>query len=123
MPSSKTFLVVDDAVINRMVVRILLQKNGHTVLEAEDGKDVIELIKEGNTYDIIWIDVNMPIIDGVECTQILRNQYNYKGVIIGITGYADQESYNDCMNVGMNDYIVKPIDEAALTNMITKYIK
>ena len=116
------FLVVDDCSINRMVIKILLEKNGYYVEEAEDGMDVINLIKGDEIFDIIWIDMEMPIIGGVECTKILRGKYNYDGVIVGITSHADELSIEQCIKSGMNDVIIKPIKEETIIGFANKYL-
>src|SRR5579885_2912460 len=109
----KLLLIVDDNKINRMVIRILLERNGYIIEELDDGADVISIIKN-KKYKIILLDVEMPIIDGIECTQILRNELNYNGIIIGITSHVDFETYMDCKKAGMNDVITKPITEKSI---------
>lgn len=120
---NKSLLIVDDNIINRMAIRILLERNGYNIEEADDGVEVISLVKNKN-YEIILIDVEMPIIDGIECTRILRSEQNYSGTIIGITSHADLETHCDCKKVGMNEVISKPITEKSLIqcieNILTK---
>jgi hypothetical protein len=118
-----TFLIVDDCMINRLVIKIILQKSGCVVTEASDGTVVIDLVSKGNMYEIIWIDLQMPIIDGIECTKVLRNVWNYKGIIIGITSHADSETHDACMKIGMNGVIPKPITEDKILHTIAKYKK
>lgn len=120
---SKHYLVVDDCNINRLVIKIILQKinNETKISEASDGCQVITLIKEGNTYDIIWIDLQMPDIDGIECTKKLREEHNYKGIIIGITAHADDETKEKCVAAGMTSMIAKPVNEAIIRKTINKF--
>lgn len=113
----KLLLIVDDNKINRMAIRILLDKNEFIIEEADDGIEVITLIKN-KEYDIIFLDVEMPIVDGIQCTEILRNELEYKGMIIGITSHVDYETFHDCIKAGMNDVIMKPITEKSIIECI-----
>jgi len=123
MENDKKFLVVDDCFINRIIIKTLLEKNNFKVDEAEDGKEVVNLIEEGKYYDIIWLDIQMPILDGIECTKRLRSLLNYSGKIIGVTSYADRRSYESCICAGMNDVIAKPITEESIINIAEKYMQ
>lgn len=114
-------LIVDDCNINRLVIRTLLKRGKFTTHEATNGLDVIKLIKEDNKYDIIWIDVKMPKMDGIECTKTLREDYKYDGTIIGITGQVDIDTINNCKDVGMNDIIPKPVTFDKIMEIANKY--
>lgn len=117
---TKNYLVVDDCSINRMVIKILLKKNDCEVEEVCNGNSVIDLIKKGKSYDIIWIDLQMPDLDGIECTKLLREEYNYTGYIIGISAFADDETRENCIKSGMNNMIPKPINEHQINKIIEK---
>ena len=117
---AKNYLVVDDCSINRMVIKIILKKNVCNVSEVNNGQSVIDLIKNGNTFDIIWIDLQMPDMDGIECTKILREEYNYKNHIVGISAYADDETKEECIKSGMDYMIPKPINEHQINKIISK---
>ena len=117
------YLIADDSSINRMVIKILLEKNGFNVEEAVDGSEVINNVIGGKNYEIVWLDIQMPNIDGIKCTDILRNKLNYKGPIIGITSHADFDTIKDCLQVGMNHVVVKPISEDKLIECAKKFDK
>src|ERR1700744_3078269 len=91
--------------------------------EAINGEEAIKIIKETGTYNIIWMDVQMPKMNGIKCTDHLRNVLNYKGTIIGLTGHVDLDSVNDCKKAGMQDVLAKPIDKKLLEMYIEKYQK
>lgn len=112
-------LICDDAHTNRLVLKKYLIHYGCYVDEAENGVDAIEKIKENGQYDIIWMDIKMPKMDGQECTDYLRKNMNYNGSIIGLTGYVDDTSVKKCLQVGMNEVVPKPFD----ANVIQMYVQ
>ena len=121
MVKNGKFLVCDDASTNRMVLRRYLELKQCKVDEANNGYDAIEKIKENGIYDIIWMDIQMPKMDGLSAAKKIRNEYNYTGTIIGLTGYVDPKSFKDCLEAGMNHVISKPIDKNVLYMYVDKY--
>lgn len=113
-------LICDDISTNRMILGRYLNRFDCDYDEATNGYEVIELIKKGNHYDIIWIDVKMPKMDGIACTKILRNKFNYKGYIIGLTGFADKETVKDCYDSGMDYVKIKPLNKEIILMYIDK---
>lgn len=118
--SSSNHLIVDDNELNKMIFSILLKKNGYTSSKCSDGLQVIDLIKKNNKYSIIWMDVEMPNLNGIDATSYLRTKLNYTGKIIGLTGHADNLTKQKCFEAGMNDIIVKPIIEKTLIQLLNK---
>ncbi len=117
-------LIVDDSDTNRMVIRKYLLRFGHDQIdEACNGKEAIEFIDLNGEYAIIWIDIQMPKMDGIECTKYLRTKMNYKGPIIGVTGHVDNNSRLNCESAGMNSVIAKPMDRKDVLTHIEKYLK
>jgi len=120
--SENTHLIVDDNELNRIIIKILLEKNNFIVDELDNGADVIEIVeKDSLKYKIIWLDVNMPGMDGVQCAKTLRTKLKYKGTIIGITGCVDYDLIKECTNVGMDYVIPKPITEKQLIECVNRY--
>lgn len=117
------YLVADDSTINRLIIKNFLEKNGNFVEEANDGNHVVNLINEGKKYDIIWMDIQMPEMDGIDCCKKLRNELKYHGTIIGITSHVDNELILLCLQSGMNDIISKPILENTINQTINSYAK
>ena len=89
---------------------------------AGNGKIAIEKLHENN-YDIILMDLLMPVLNGFEATQHIRNKMNSQIPIIALTADVTTMDVEKCNAVGMNDYISKPIDEKLLYNKIIKYLK
>jgi len=121
--TNRKFLICDDVFANRLVLQKLLESNGHKCFLAENGKVVIDYVTRYGTFDIIWLDLQMPVMNGLKCANILRNKFLYKGVIVGLTGFIDNESVNKCLNSGMNCVITKPVDHKTITDCIDKYLK
>lgn len=117
----KTFkhLIVDDAKYNRVILSQYLGKFNISSDEASNGHEAL-LTFNVNDYDIVWMDLRMPIMDGFECTMKLR-EYGYNGLIVGVTGDVSENNMNYCYEAGMNHVILKPIIFDNLKNL--KYIR
>jgi len=113
-------LIVDDSNPNRQVLMRYLNEFGRTASEANNGETALINVKDNKEYSIIWMDLQMPKIDGVQCTKKLRES-GYRGVIIGLTGHIDEESRILCKTAGMNDILAKPIYKAKLKSFIETY--
>ena len=114
-------LLVEDNHINQLLATTILQKAGYDVDVASDGKDAIVSV-EANDYDLVLMDVQMPIMDGVKATEMIRAQASTSEKrnvpIIAMTANSmsgDREKY---LAAGMNDYISKPINAARLIEMV-----
>ncbi|AYV77660.1 MAG: putative sensor histidine kinase [Dasosvirus sp.] len=114
-------LICDDSDPNRMVLEKYLSRKNVTVHKSCNGKECISMIEKNGKYLVVWMDIQMPIMNGIECTKYLRETLKYDGIIIGLTGYIDQESVNRCLATGMNHVIGKPIDKNVLYNYVDMY--
>ena len=114
-------LVVDDDAVNRRVVEKYLEKmNGVTVEVAVDGNEAVDKCK-GNKYDIIFMDVQMPNVDGIEATKIIRASENGEDVrIVSLTASLIGDIERKCMDAGMNGYITKPFSAFDIQSEIEK---
>lgn len=106
-----TELIVDDNQVNRDVLNRYLKKYNYNSMQCGNGLETLECCTDTN-YKIIWIDLKMPIMCGLEAVRYLRAEYpegfGYKGFIVGVTGYADDESRQECLESGMNTVLTKP---------------
>lgn len=116
---SANLLVVDDNPMNLKVAEKTLKKMGHLVTTAKSGKEAIELTQE-QIYDLIFMDMQMPNMSGVEATIELRRQ-NYSHPIIALTANAFESDRQQCLNAGMDDFITKPLKRDLLHKMIQKH--
>ncbi|WP_395056816.1 PAS domain S-box protein [Flavobacterium sp.] len=114
-------LLVEDNDINRMMVQNSLQYFNCKVTEAENGIEALELLKKQN-FDIILMDIQMPELDGIEATKIIRHEYKLLTPIIALTANAFKTEIEKCKEAGMDDYITKPFDETILIETIAKQV-
>ncbi len=105
-------LVVDDNKINRIVATRFLEKSGHVVETAENGNEALSKLKE-NTFDIVFMDIQMPEMDGIEATRRIREDSEMIQArdvpIIAMTAHVIQGDRERFLQAGMNGYIPKPI--------------
>jgi len=117
----RRILIVDDNETNRLVASTILLGYGAQVLNAEDGQIALDMAKE-DVYDIILMDIQMPVLDGYEATKKLRLQ-GYTGTIIALTASVVPGEREKCLAAGMDDYLTKPINEKQLIDVINSWIK
>ncbi|MEA3444940.1 MAG: response regulator [Bacteroidota bacterium] len=122
-----SILVAEDNVINQRVARFNLERFGHTVQIAENGIEAIEKYKETH-FDLVFMDIQMPEMDGIEATKEIRRIENEKGVdveipIIAMTANTMKGDRENFLNAGLNDYIGKPFKADQLFNLLERIIK
>jgi len=115
-------LVVEDMPLNQLLMKTVLDDFGFERDIAANGKIAIELL-ETKVYDIVLMDLQMPIMNGFEATAYIRNTMNSSIPIIALTADVTTVDINKCKAVGMNDYLAKPIDEKLLYKKIVSLVK
>ena len=113
-------MVVVDEVDVRKVTRMCLEHVGYQVIEAENGEQAIQLIKEGDNpvlLDAIITDINMPKINGLEAIKFFQHEWPHVPLIV-MTGEPQLESAKELMKQGVVDYLVKPVDKEKLVNTV-----
>lgn len=113
-------LVVEDNKINQLITRKILENNNFKTTILEDGYAAINLL-ENEQFDVVLMDINMPVINGFETTKLIRKK-GLKIPIIALTAFDKQEIIEDALAAGMNDIIVKPFDSAKLFQIITNLV-
>ncbi|NLD94335.1 MAG: response regulator [Fibrobacter sp.] len=123
---SGSILVVEDNEVNTAVIRKMLQKDGLEVTTAEDGQECIEILKT-KSFDLILMDLHMPKIDGYQTSQIIRlggaGKNNQRIPIVAVTATVQEEDLSRCTSVGIDDYLIKPIQIDQLKSIIRKYLQ
>lgn len=115
-------LVVEDIALNQLLMRTLLDEFGFTCDIASNGQIAIDKLQT-NTYDIILMDLQMPIMNGFEATEYIRNKLNLNVPIVALTADVTTVDIDKCKAVGMNDYLSKPVDERLLYSKIIGLLK
>ena len=115
-------LVVEDNKINQMVTKKLLEKNGHSYQMAENGLEALQLVEQ-NTFDIILMDINMPVMNGIEASIKMRS-LGIKTPIIALTASDKENILKEILEKknGLTDVLVKPFEYDDLENVISRYI-
>jgi|GEM_PF-520208 len=112
-------LLVEDSDMNRLVATSALEHFGIKVTEAVNGAEAIEKLKQ-QSFNIILMDLQMPVLDGLGATRIIRQELLLQTPIIALTANAFKSEIERCLQAGMNDYITKPFEEEVFLSVILK---
>lgn len=119
---NQTVLLVEDNEVNQEVAMGLLNGTNLTVITAENGQQAIDLLEQ-NPVDLVLMDMQMPILDGVSATQQIRRNPKWEKLpIIAMTANAMQSDVNRCLNAGMNSHLAKPINVHNLYQTLIEYL-
>jgi PAS domain S-box-containing protein len=113
-------LLVEDNHFNRQIAKGFLQNAGLLVEEAENGAESVELARHG-TFDVVLMDVQMPVMNGLEATAYLRQHLHLRTPIIALTANAVKGEREKCLHAGMNDYLSKPFQEEELLKVLYRW--
>lgn len=118
-------LLADDVEINRALVQAILEPHGHRITFAENGRKALEAY-ESKRFDIVLMDIQMPEMDGLQATAAIREYERSMGrsvsvPIIAMTAFAGNEDRQTCLDVGMDDYLTKPIKPATLLQLLNTF--
>ncbi len=116
-------LLVDDNQVNRKVASKILVKAGCEVITADSGAKAIEIFGKIQDFDVIFMDIQMPEMDGIETTHLLRKKYADKlPKIVAMTAYSMQHDRERFLNEGMDDYVPKPIRASVLIQKVNEIV-
>ena len=115
-------LVSDDTHVNRVVVKLLLEHEGHTVETVDSGKATLELLENQGDFDLLLLDLNLPDMAGTEVSERIRhgNGPSKAIPIVAITAHTSIEKRNSCFTAGMNECLHKPIKIHELARIVTQ---
>lgn len=119
--NNKRILLVEDNELNRLVAQNTFKHYDLTVTEALNGLDAVEKLKT-NKFDVILMDIQMPEMNGIDATRVIRDELKLDTPIIALTANAFKNDIDNYKRAGMNDYVTKPFDESILIKVISKYI-
>ncbi|WP_041577844.1 response regulator [Bdellovibrio bacteriovorus] len=116
-------LVAEDNTVNQLIVRGMLVKLGHNITMVENGKLALEKLQTSD-FDLILMDCHMPEMDGFLATQVIRENPKFKNLpIIAMTATEIAEEKERCAQVGMSDFLAKPLTMATVEAVLQKYSK
>jgi len=123
--NGRCVLLVEDQMINREIATEILVCNGYTVESSENGQLAVERIEQNpSKFDIVLMDLQMPVMDGYEATRRIRHQFNAEQLpIIAMTAHAFDDEQKKCLEIGMNAHVSKPIDVDLLLSKLDEQLR
>ena len=128
----KRILLVDDNELNREIAVDILEDLGLTVEVAENGKQVVDKYKqlidakEIDYYDLVFMDVQMPVMDGYEATKVIRSltrNCGYRIPIVAMTANAFEEDKRASIEAGMDEHLTKPVEAKSILKIMKRFIE
>lgn len=116
-------LVVEDNHVNQKVVTAVLRKRGFSIELANDGQEALQKLETSDTFDLVLMDVQMPVLDGLEATRLIRKEPRWNSLpIVAMTAHAMNGDKERCLEAGMNGYISKPVHPSLLLSTVDEFI-
>ena len=120
----KVLVAEDNQVNQEVVLRMLRLEDIYDVTVAKDGQEAFDYVKvsmeEQKLYDLIFMDIQMPNLDGLQSTRLIR-EMGYSAPIVALTAFAEESNVQECMDSGMNFFLAKPIRRPALKQVLKRY--
>ena len=113
-------LITDDNAQNLYLARFLLEKEGHKISEATNGEEAVSAVEE-NSFDLILMDIQMPVMDGLEATKKIK-QINPQQKVVALTAKAMSGDKEEILASGFDGYIEKPINPTGFGDMVLTYL-
>ncbi len=121
--SSVQVLVAEDNDINQLLLKTMLEKEGYSVTLANDGKEAVQALQsDPEKYDIVFMDLQMPEMNGFQAAETIRSEITGKVPIIAVTANAFKEDIERTKEAGMNDFIAKPYKKEQILKMLAKWV-
>ncbi|MCB0804327.1 MAG: response regulator [Bacteroidales bacterium] len=123
-PTKINILLAEDNEANQFLIKAITKSENWDITVVDDGEQAVHAYKNGN-FDLILMDVQMPVMNGYEATQIIRDIEKEKGIhtpIIALTAYAMKSDRDECISAGMDDYIAKPFKKQQFLETINAII-
>ena len=118
-------LLAEDNTVNQRLASRLLEKRGHRVTVASNGQEALNLL-ERTPYDLVLMDVQMPLLDGLEATKLIRQREKATGAhqpVVALTAHAVKGDEERCREAGMDGYLAKPIRPQELDAVLETYME
>jgi CheY-like chemotaxis protein/HPt (histidine-containing phosphotransfer) domain-containing protein len=119
----RRLLLVEDNAFNQQVAKGMLEHNGAKVDVAEDGQQAVQMLRQhAQNYDLVLMDVQMPVMDGFAATSLIRTELRLDLPILAMTAGVMESERDKCLRSGMNGFIAKPIDVELMLSTILSYL-
>ena len=116
-------LLAEDNPINRKLIVALIEKKGWAVVAVENGLEAVNILDKSNGFDVILMDIQMPVMDGIEATRRIRGKEKWKDIpIIALTAHALKGDREKFLEAGMNDYLSKPLNYKEFYSKIKRLV-
>ena len=120
--TGKTILVAEDNEINQKVIRHTLRRIGIVPTITSNGKEAVELLEEGHRFDLIILDLQMPLMNGFQTSTYIRKKLLLNTPIVAMTASALRNEKMKCFELGMNEYLTKPFEPAQLFTVLQRFL-
>jgi signal transduction histidine kinase len=121
--SPARILVVEDNYVNQKVVTAVLRKRGFSIELANDGQEALNKLETCSAFDLVLMDVQMPVLDGLEATRLIRKDRRWDALpIVAMTAHAMNGDKERCLEAGMNGYISKPVHPSLLLSTVDEFL-
>ncbi len=122
MPNDFKVLLVEDNPMNQLYATSLLEMYTNKIIMANNGQEALDILKIDKSFDLVLMDIQMPVMGGEECTKYIRERLNLKVPIIALTANAFKKDQDSYIKFGMNDCLSKPFEERDLMKMLLKFL-
>lgn len=124
MQKKKRILIVENSLSQRILIGSIIETLNYDYIAVDNGKEAVDLLSYDKFFDIILMDIEMPVMNGLEAAKIIKNMPGrIKNVpLIALTAH-DRDKIDNTFKYGYLDYIIKPFDVTEVLNTINKYIK
>lgn len=117
-------LIVDDIVVNRILIKEIIKKITTNYVEASNGKQAVDLLIEHDDFDVVLMDIEMPVMNGIEATKYIREKLPHpknKIPVLALTAHNPAQFFNDYKDVGFDELMTKPFSLEKVQNLIIQY--
>jgi PAS domain S-box-containing protein len=121
--SHRRFLLVEDNELNRAVATGLLQAQGARVEQAHDGAEAVQRLRDDNAFDMVLMDVQMPVMDGLAATRMIRRELGLTLPVLAMSAGVMASERQQCAAAGMDDFIGKPVDPREMLDIILRHLR
>jgi len=116
-------LLVEDSPVQQTLLAQFVRQLGHKVTVASNGLEAISAIRKDSCYSVILMDCEVPLMDGFQCTRLIREMAQPTDQKITIIGISSTASAEECFSAGMNDFLCKPFDRPLLAATLKRWVK